>query len=106
MQVVHLPLLVGEGWAKRMILCGERVDADTALRIGLVEEVTAKGGGLLAAQALAQKVAKQSPVAVSYSKSLSKPQEIPRLHKTLSMSAKLLLSYSILKISAKAYKHS
>ncbi len=47
-------LLVGEGWAKRMILCGERVDADTALRIGLVE-VTAKGGGLLAAQALAQK---------------------------------------------------
>ena len=66
----NLPLLVGEGWAKRMVLCGERVDAETALRIGLVEEVTAKGGGLLAAQALAQKVAKQSPVAVSYSKQL------------------------------------
>ena len=26
-----LPLLVGEGWAKRMILCGERVTAETAL---------------------------------------------------------------------------
>ena len=26
----HLPWLVGEGWAKRMILCGERVDAETA----------------------------------------------------------------------------
>jgi hypothetical protein len=29
-----LPWLVGEGWAKRMILTGERVDAATALRIG------------------------------------------------------------------------
>ena len=26
----HLPWLVGEGWAKRMILCGERVGAETA----------------------------------------------------------------------------
>jgi hypothetical protein len=31
--------LVGEGWAKRMILCNERIDAATAERIGLVEEV-------------------------------------------------------------------
>ncbi|WP_227430494.1 enoyl-CoA hydratase [Psychrobacter sp. I-STPA6b] len=66
----NLPWLVGEGWAKRMILCGERVDADTALRIGLVEEVVAKGEGLSTAQALASKVAKQSPVAVSFSKGL------------------------------------
>ena len=33
-----LAWLVGEGWAKRMVLTGERVDAATALRIGLVEE--------------------------------------------------------------------
>lgn len=66
----NLPWLVGEGWAKRMILCGERVDAETALRIGLVEEVTNQGQGLTAAQELAQKVAKQSPVAVSYCKKL------------------------------------
>ena len=65
-----LPWLVGEGWAKRMILCGERVDAATALRIGLVEEVVEKGQGLPTAQALAAKAAKQSPVAVSYSKAL------------------------------------
>jgi enoyl-CoA hydratase/carnithine racemase len=38
----HLSWLVGEGWAKRMILCGERVDAETALRIGLVEQVVVK----------------------------------------------------------------
>jgi signal transduction histidine kinase len=35
----NLPWLVGEGWAKRMILCDERIDAETALRIGLVEQV-------------------------------------------------------------------
>ena len=66
----NLPWLVGEGWAKRMILCGERVDAETALRIGLVEEVAAKGEGLTIAQALASKVSNQSPVSVSYSKRL------------------------------------
>ncbi len=66
----NLAWLVGEGWAKRMILCGERVDAATALRIGLVEEVVEKGQGLQAAQALAAKAAKQSPVAVNYSKQL------------------------------------
>ena len=66
----NLPWLVGEGWAKRMILCGERVDAATALRIGLVGDVVAKGTGLQAAHALATKAAKQSPVAVSYAKHL------------------------------------
>ena len=38
-----LPWLVGEGWAKRMILTNERVNAGTALHIGLVEEVVGKG---------------------------------------------------------------
>ena len=41
----NLPWLVGEGWAKRMILCGERVDAATAERIGLVEQVVPTGEG-------------------------------------------------------------
>jgi len=62
--------LVGEGWAKRMILCGERLDAQTALSTGLVEEVVESGKGLDAAISLAEKVAKQSPVAVSACKEL------------------------------------
>ncbi|KGJ93622.1 enoyl-CoA hydratase [Thalassotalea sp. ND16A] len=66
----NLHLLVGEGWTKRMILCGERVDAATALRIGLVEEVVAKGAAKDAAIALAGKVARQSPVAVAACKEL------------------------------------
>ncbi|HEY6643241.1 enoyl-CoA hydratase [Povalibacter sp.] len=66
----RLAWLVGEGWAKRMILCGERVDANTAKAIGLVEEVVAKGGALDAALKLADQAAQQSPVAVSACKQL------------------------------------
>lgn len=65
-----LPWLVGEGWAKRMILTNERVDAATALRIGLVEEIVASGQALETAMKIAQRVALLSPEAVEYSKDL------------------------------------
>jgi enoyl-CoA hydratase/carnithine racemase len=65
-----LPWLVGEGWAKRMILTGERVDAQTALRIGLVEEVVETGAAREAALAMAGRVTMLSPQAVTFSKSL------------------------------------
>ncbi len=65
-----LPALVGEGWAKRIVLAGERVDADTALRIGLVEQVVASGGAREAALALARRVAGQAPRATESSKQL------------------------------------
>ena len=66
----NLPWLVGEGWAKRMILCGERVDAATAKAIGLVEQVVPTGGALEAALLLAAKVANQSPSSVTACKAL------------------------------------
>jgi enoyl-CoA hydratase/carnithine racemase len=66
----NLPGLVGEGWAKRMILTNERVDAATALRIGLVEEVVEKGQGLPKAIAMAARVATLSPRSVEYCKGL------------------------------------
>jgi enoyl-CoA hydratase/carnithine racemase len=65
-----LPWLVGEGWAKRMILTNERIDAATALRIGLVQEVVDKGKSVAAATALADRVATLSPRAVEYCKGL------------------------------------
>jgi enoyl-CoA hydratase/carnithine racemase len=65
-----LPWLVGEGWAKRMILTNERIDAPTALRIGLVQEVVEKGKGLETAAAMAERVAALSPRAIEYCKSL------------------------------------
>ena len=66
----RLTALVGTGWAKRMILCGERIKADKALELGLVEELVAKGESLKAALALAETVGQQSPVSVNYCKQL------------------------------------
>lgn len=66
----NLAHLVGEGWAKRMILCGERIDASKALEIGLVEEVCPKGESLQKALELAKKVENQSPTSVRICKDL------------------------------------
>ncbi len=66
----NLAWLVGEGWAKRMILCGERLDAATAEKIGLVEEVVDRGQALGRALALASAVGRQSPPAVAACKRL------------------------------------
>jgi len=66
----NLSWTVGEGWAKRMILCGERVDALTAKSIGLVEEVVPRGEACNSALALAEKIERQSPSSVSVCKRL------------------------------------
>ena len=66
----RLAQLVGEGWAKRMILCNERIGAATAERIGLVEEVVQPGAALGTALALAEQAAQQSPSAVARCKRL------------------------------------
>ncbi|WP_342619500.1 enoyl-CoA hydratase [Rhodoferax sp. GW822-FHT02A01] len=61
---------VGEPWAKRMVLLGERVDASAALRIGLADEVVGRGQSLQRALAMADSVAKQSPSSVRACKHL------------------------------------
>ncbi|AXY03140.1 enoyl-CoA hydratase [Vibrio alfacsensis] len=66
----NLTALVGEGWAKRMILCGEQVGAAKAMELGLVEEVVATGSALSKAIELAESVANQSPSSVSACKTL------------------------------------
>ena len=65
-----LPWLVGEGWAKRMILTNERINAETALRIGLVEQTVPRGQCRQTALELAQRVSTLSPRAVTFSKNL------------------------------------
>ena len=66
----RLAWLVGEAWASRMILCGERIDAVNAEKIGLVQEVVPKGEALRHALTLAHKAAKQSPDAIKACKRL------------------------------------
>ncbi len=65
-----LPLLVGEQWAKRMILLGEKIPAEQALAIGLISEIVAPGNALERALALSEKLSQQSPIAVNYCKQL------------------------------------
>ena len=66
----RLSWLVGEGWAKRMILCGERIPASKAEQIGLVQEIVPSGESLEKALALADQVEAQSPMSVSVCKEL------------------------------------
>ena len=66
----NLTALVGEGWAKRMILLGERVGAQQAEHIGLAEAVVESGTALHTAQTMAKLVEKQSPCSVRACKQL------------------------------------
>lgn len=66
----NLAWLVGEGWAKRMILCGEKVNAEQALQIGLVEAVVEQGQAVERAIEWAEKAERQSPTSITACKRL------------------------------------
>ena len=68
-----------------MILCGERVDADTALDIGLVEEVVDRGQAVAVAQELAGRVQRQAPGSVVACKRLIHAAERQPLQTALAM---------------------
>jgi enoyl-CoA hydratase/carnithine racemase len=55
---------VGAGWAKLLAYTGRRIDARTAERIGLVQEVTSTGDLTATAMALAAEIAANAPLAV------------------------------------------
>jgi enoyl-CoA hydratase/carnithine racemase len=66
----RLPRLIGPSSAKRMILTGEPVDAATALRIGLVDEVCEPDRVLASALLLAESMARNASFAVRTGKRL------------------------------------
>ena len=61
---VRLPRIVGEARARELILLGEIVDADEALRIGLANKVVPGHDLEAAAAELAERLAAQPPLAV------------------------------------------
>jgi enoyl-CoA hydratase len=61
----RLPRLVGRGRALQMLLTGEVIDAQEALRIGLVNAVMAAGELLASARRLLQTILAQAPTAVA-----------------------------------------
>lgn len=64
----NLPRLVPIGVAKKLLFTGERISAAEALRIGLVDEVAPPKAVMDQAMALAQRIAKNAPLAVAAAK--------------------------------------
>jgi enoyl-CoA hydratase/carnithine racemase len=62
----RLPRLVGKGIAMQLVLAGEMVTAQEAHRIGVVNEVTAPADLIPRAEAIAQKIIANGPLAVQY----------------------------------------
>jgi enoyl-CoA hydratase len=62
----RLPRLVGKGLAMQMVLGGEMITAQEAHRIGLVNEVVASAELIPRAEAIADKIIANAPLAVQY----------------------------------------
>lgn len=75
----RLSLRVGVQKAKEMILTGEAIKADEALRIGLVLRLTAPEDLLKEAYDLARRILKNAPLAVSYAKACIQRTQAPVL---------------------------
>jgi enoyl-CoA hydratase len=62
----RLPRLVGKGIAMQLVLSGEMITAAEAHRIGLVNEVVPQPELIARAEAIAQKIIANAPLAVQY----------------------------------------
>lgn len=65
-----LPHTVGRSAAMHMALTGDRIDADKALSIGLISEITTPSGLMPRARELGERIAANAPLAVSAVKRL------------------------------------
>lgn len=70
--LIRLPQIVGMGHAMEIILSGERVDAEHAYRIGLVNKIVPQDKLLEASLAYAQMLASRSPLSQRFAKEVIK----------------------------------
>src|SRR5882672_9468072 len=74
----RLPRLVGKGVAMQLVLAGEMISAQEALRIGLVNEVVPAAELIARAEAIAAKIAANAPLAVQYAlEAVNKGMDMP-----------------------------
>lgn len=64
----RLPRTIGAAWAKQLIYSGDNIDAETALRIGLVNQVVTGEELMPKVEKLARRISERAPRAVQYSK--------------------------------------
>lgn len=73
----RLPRRVGIGKAKELIFTGAMINAEEALNIGLVNKVTEQEELMAEAEAMAQAITQNAPLAVKYSKvAISRGMEV------------------------------
>lgn len=74
----RLPRLVGKGIAMQLVLTGEMISAQEAHRIGLVNEVVAAAELIPRAEAIAQKIIANAPLAIQYAlEAVNRGMEMP-----------------------------
>lgn len=77
-QTQFLTKLVGPGHASRILMTGDRIDAQEALRIGLVQKIVEADQLLDEALALASTIAERSPIAIERTKHMIRvAQNVP-----------------------------
>lgn len=65
---VRLPRLIGAGNAALILMTGSKIDAEAALRYGLISEMVAPDELLTRARAIAERIATRAPLAVEANK--------------------------------------
>ncbi len=74
----HLARRVGKSWAMEMVLAGERMDAQEALRIGLVNHVVPLPELMPATMKLARSIASKAPLGIKLGKlAIDRALELP-----------------------------
>ena len=81
-----LPRLVGSSLASELLLTGDFIDADRALRTGLVSDVVAPDEQLPRGSAMAESILRNSPIGVRLTKEcLNMSIDAPRLESVIAM---------------------
>jgi enoyl-CoA hydratase len=86
----RMPRLIGKQKAVELILTGDVIDAEEALRIGLVNQVVPHEELMNAADHLAARILKNAPMAVRYAKqAIRRGLETPEIDRAIEVEAKL-----------------